>query len=83
MLELISFLTTLFFDCYVCLMFYCYIHVCMYVPFYVFCVLFMCKCVLYYCHWVSIKLQLNIYIYIIIYHIVSKTMQGYNKFSTF
>jgi hypothetical protein len=25
----------------------------------VFCVLFVCKCVLYYCHWVSTQLQLN------------------------
>jgi hypothetical protein len=25
----------------------------------VFCVLFVCKCVLYYCHWVSTRLQLN------------------------
>jgi hypothetical protein len=43
----------------------------MYVPFCVFCltvlfcVLFLCKCVLYYCHWVSTQLQLNIY------HIIS------------
>jgi hypothetical protein len=39
----------------------------MYVPFCVFClivlfcVLFLCKYVLYYCHWVSTQLQLNIY----------------------
>ena len=33
-----------------------------------FCVLFVCKCVLYYCHWVSTQMQLtNIYIYIYIY----------------
>jgi hypothetical protein len=39
----------------------------MYVPFSVFCVLFVCKYVLYYCHRVSTQLQLNIYIYIYIY----------------
>jgi hypothetical protein len=33
----------------------------MYVPFSVFCVLFVCKCVLYYCHLVSTQLQLNIH----------------------
>jgi hypothetical protein len=32
----------------------------MYVPFGVFCVLFVCNCVLYYCHWVSTQLHLNI-----------------------
>ena len=38
-----------------------------------FCVLFVCKCVLYYCHWVSTQMQLtNIYIYIYIsYHIIN------------
>jgi hypothetical protein len=33
----------------------------LYVPFSVFCVLFVCKCVLYYCQRVSTQLQLNIY----------------------
>jgi hypothetical protein len=46
-----------FFYCYVCLIFL----IVMYVPFSVFCVLFVCKCVLYYRHRVSTQLQLNIY----------------------
>jgi hypothetical protein len=39
----------------------------MYVPFSVFCVLFVCKFVLYFFHRVSTQLRLNIYI---IYHII-------------
>jgi hypothetical protein len=37
----------------------------MYVPFSVFCVLFVCKRVLFYCHGVSTQLQLYEYIYIL------------------
>jgi hypothetical protein len=39
----------------------------MFLPFSAFCVLFVCKSVLYYCHRVSTQLQLNIYIYIYTY----------------
>jgi hypothetical protein len=39
----------------------------MYVPLSVFCVLFVCKCVMYYCYRVSTQLQLNIY------HVISYT----------
>jgi hypothetical protein len=57
---------------------YCYVHVflLLYVPFWVlyfialFCALFVCKCVLYYCHRMSIQLQLtNIISYHTSHHI--------------
>jgi hypothetical protein len=48
---------TSFVDCYVCSSFF----IVKYVPFSVFSVLLVCKCVLYYCHRVSTQLQLNIY----------------------
>jgi hypothetical protein len=40
--------------------FFIFIFIVMYVPFSVFCVLFVCKYVLYYCHQVSTQLQLKI-----------------------
>jgi hypothetical protein len=45
----------------------------MYVPFSVFCVLFVGKCVLFHCHRVSTHLKLNISYHIISYHIICIT----------
>jgi hypothetical protein len=46
----------------------------LFVPIVLFCVLFVCQCVLYYCHRVSTQLQLNIS-YHIIYNIISYLAQ--------
>jgi len=44
-----------------------YVLFCVFCFIVLFCVLFVCKCVLYYCHRVTTQLQLTIYIYIYIY----------------
>jgi hypothetical protein len=38
-----------------------------------FCVLFVCKCVLYYCHRVPTQLQINILYHVIISHVDTRT----------
>ena len=61
----------------------------MYVPFCVFCfivlfwVLFVCKCVLYCCHWVSTQLHLTNISYHIIYHLQGQTLIICTKQSAF
>jgi len=68
---------------YVFLLLFLYILIVMYVLFWVFCftvlfcVLFMCKCVLYCCHRVSTQLQLKSISYIISYHIISHHITSY------
>jgi len=62
---------------YVLLLLCCSIIIVMYVPFWVlcyivlFCVLFVCKCVLYCCHWVATQLQLTNLSYHILRHVIS------------
>jgi hypothetical protein len=69
-----------FFDLYVRMFPNCLIV--MYVPFSVLCVLFVCKCVLYYCHQMSTQLQSNVY-HIISYYIIHKNSSVSNRFQTF
>ena len=65
---------------------YCYVYVlllCMFRSGYliVFCVLFVCKCVLYYCHWVSTQLQLTNISYIYIHKMRGISWLAENLFS--
>ena len=47
--------------------------------FVLFCVLFVCKCVPYYCHWVSTQLQLINISYINIYHLCHRYLQTHDE----
>ena len=80
-LCIVCFMYCLFVLCTVCffhVLFICSIYiVCLFYALFVlivlFCVLFACKCVLYYCNRVSNQFQLKNISYHIIYHIVSKS----------
>ena len=76
----------MYFYCYVyvflllclCILFHVYVLFCVFCFIVLFCVLFVCKCVLYYCHRLSTQLHLtNIYHHIISYHIISYHIISY------
>jgi hypothetical protein len=59
-----------------CILIVMYVLFCVFCSIVLFCVLFVCKCVLYYCHRLSTKLQFNIYH--IIYHTISYRTISYH-----
>jgi hypothetical protein len=64
-----------------CILIVMYVIFCVFYFTVLFCVLFVCKCVLYYCHWVSTKLQLTNIYHIISYHIISYHIISYHIIS--